>query len=71
MIFPVGAYRVATLVLGAAAAMRRLHYTERSGWGLLSGLVPLIGAIVRPVVMMHDSEPGRYRYGASLKGATA
>jgi uncharacterized membrane protein YhaH (DUF805 family) len=43
-------------------AVRRLHDTGRSGWWLLIGLVPLIGAIVLVVffIIEGDRQPNAY-----------
>ena len=38
---------LAVLVPGIAVAVRRLHDTDRSGWWLLIGLIPLIGWIIQ------------------------
>src|SRR5437899_1593476 len=39
-------YGLAVLIPGIAVSVRRLHDTNRSGWWLLIGLIPLIGVIV-------------------------
>ncbi|MEU5961823.1 DUF805 domain-containing protein [Micromonospora parva] len=62
---------VASLALvlpGLAVAVRRLHDTDRTGWWLLIGLVPLVGAIVLIVFFVSDSTPGANRFGPSPKG---
>ena len=64
-------YVLAVIIPGIAVSVRRLHDTERSGWGLLISFVPLIGAIVLLVFMVQDSKPGQNQYGANPKGATA
>ncbi|MBC7704683.1 MAG: DUF805 domain-containing protein [Rhodoferax sp.] len=46
-----GIFAVATLLPSLAVAVRRLHDTERSGWWLLVGLVPVVGFIVLIVFM--------------------
>ena len=48
MLSPVasGLFSLATLVPSIAAATRRLHDTQRSGWWQLIILVPLLGLIV-------------------------
>lgn len=38
-------YGLATLVPVIAAAVRRLHDMDKSGWWLLVGLIPLVGLI--------------------------
>jgi uncharacterized membrane protein YhaH (DUF805 family) len=52
-----------------AVTVRRLHDTGRSGWWLLIGLVPLVGAIVLLVFYCQDSTPGANEYGPNPKGA--
>ncbi len=66
-----GIYMLAVLIPGIAVSVRRLHDTERSGWWILIGLIPLIGAIVLIVFMVQDSKPGQNQYGANPKDATA
>ena len=66
-----GIYGLAVLIPGIAVAARRLHDTDRSGWWLLIGLLPLIGAIVLLVFMVQDSQPGANQYGPNPKTATA
>jgi uncharacterized membrane protein YhaH (DUF805 family) len=66
-----GIYTLAVLIPSIAVLVRRLHDTERSGWWLLIGLVPLIGSIVLLVFMVQDSKPGQNQYGANPKETTA
>ncbi len=54
------AYSLAALLPGIAAATRRLHDTDRSGWWQLLYFVPLIGAIVLIVFLAQESRPNRY-----------
>lgn len=65
-----GLYSLAVLIPSLAVTVRRLHDTGRTGWWLLIGLIPLIGAIVLLVFMLLDSQPGDNEYGAHPKGAT-
>ena len=55
------------LLPNLAVGARRLHDTGRSGWWLLIGLIPLIGAIVLLVFFVMDSEPDN-EYGPNPKG---
>lgn len=55
------------LVPSLSVGVRRLHDTGRSGWWLLIGLIPLIGAIVLLVFTVQDSEPGDNAYGPNPK----
>ena len=64
-----GLYCVATLLPGLAVAVRRLHDTNRSGWWLLLGLVPVIGAIVLLIFLVQDGQPETNPYGANPKTA--
>jgi len=64
-------YSLAVLIPGIAVSVRRLHDTDRIGWWLLIGLVPLIGAIVLLVFMVQDSKPGQNQYGENPKEVTA
>ncbi|MHC4458274.1 MAG: DUF805 domain-containing protein [Planctomycetota bacterium] len=64
-------YFLAVLIPGIAVSVRRLHDTDRSGWWLLIGLIPLIGAIVLLVFLVQDSKPGENQYGLNPKTETA
>lgn len=64
-------YSLVVLIPGIAVSVRRLHDTDRSGWWLLIGLIPLIGAIVLLVLMAQDSQPGANQYGPNPKTAIA
>ena len=64
-------YALAVLIPALAVSVRRLHDTDRSGWWLLIGLVPLVGAIVLLVFMVQDGTPGDNQHGPNPKGATA
>lgn len=50
-----------------AVAIRRLHDTGRTGWWLLIGLIPIIGAIVLLIFYCTDSQPGENQYGPNPK----
>lgn len=61
---------VSSLVLllpSLGVAVRRLHDTDRRGWWILLGLIPLIGAIVLIVFYALDSTPGHNRFGPDPK----
>jgi|SRR5664279_3025159 len=63
-------YGFAVLIPGVAVSIRRLHDTDRSGWWLLLGLVPLVG-LVLIVFLAEDSNAGTNRYGQNPKLALA
>jgi uncharacterized membrane protein YhaH (DUF805 family) len=50
-----------------AVTVRRLHDTGRSGWWILIGLIPLVGALVLLVFECQDSQSGSNNYGPSPK----
>ncbi len=62
-----GIYSLAILCPGIAVSMRRLHDIGKSGWWVLIGLVPLVGAIVLIVFAAMDSQPGDNQYGPNPK----
>ncbi len=64
-------YSLAILVPSIAVSVRRLHDTERSGWWLLIGLIPLIGTIVLFIFMIQEGKYGENAYGSNPKLATA
>jgi len=59
-----GLFSLAVLIPGIAVGIRRLHDIDRSGWWLLIGLVPLVGAIVLIVFMATRGTAGDNRFGA-------
>jgi len=61
-------YSLAVFVPCLAVGVRRLHDTGRSGWNMLFGLIPFIGAIVLIVFYVLDSQPGTNKYGPNPKG---
>ena len=61
---------LATIVPGIAVGIRRLHDISKSGWFLLSWLIPLVGAIVLIVWFVGDSHPDN-EYGPNPKGVAA
>jgi len=64
-------YSLAMLVPGLSVSVRRLHDTGRSGWWLLVGIVPIVGAIALLVFMAQDGQPGDNEFGANPKSAFA
>jgi len=63
-----GLYCLAVFIPSMAVTVRRLHDTNRSGWWVLIGLIPLIGGIVLLVFTVMDSQPGANRFGPNPKG---
>ena len=50
-----------------AVGIRRLHDTGRSGWWLLIGFIPLIGALVLIYFFILEGTRGPNQYGADPK----
>ena len=65
-----GLYSLAVLLPSLAVGVRRLHDTDRSGWWLLIGLIPLIGGIVLLVFFVLEGTRGPNRFGADPKLAS-
>ncbi len=63
-------FALALLIPSLSVSVRRLHDTDRSGWWLLIGFIPLIGAIVLIVFFVQDSGAGTNRFGSNPKAAT-
>jgi uncharacterized membrane protein YhaH (DUF805 family) len=62
-----GVYSLAVLVPSFAVLARRLHDTDRSGWWILIGIVPLLGALVLMILALFEGDPGENRFGPSPK----
>lgn len=60
-------YSLAVLLPTLALSVRRLHDTNRSGWWMLIGLIPLIGAIVLIIFFILDSQKEENQFGTSPK----
>ena len=60
-------YNLLILIPSLAVAVRRLHDIGKSGWMLLIGLIPLVGAIWLLILLLRDSEAGENKYGANPK----
>ncbi|WP_334189909.1 DUF805 domain-containing protein [Noviherbaspirillum sp.] len=58
-------FYVATLVPSIAAAARRLHDTDRSGWLQLIGLIPILGWIAI-IYFLAQPGTGANRFGAPI-----
>jgi uncharacterized membrane protein YhaH (DUF805 family) len=56
-------YGIAMIVPSIAVAIRRLHDTDKSGWFLLIGLIPLVGAIILLVFYALEGNNGQNMYG--------
>ncbi len=66
-----GLFVLAMLIPSFAVTVRRLHDTDHSGWWLLIGLVPLIGALILLIFMANDSQSDENQYGPNPKASLA
>lgn len=62
-----GLYSLAVLIPSLAVTVRRLHDIDRSGWWILIGLIPLVGAIVLLVFACLEGTRGPNRHGMDPK----
>lgn len=65
-----GLYSLAVLLPSLGVSVRRLHDTNRSGWWLLIGLIPLVGAIVLLVFFVLEGTRGPNRHGVDPKATS-
>lgn len=54
---------LASIIPALAVGVRRLHDVDRSGWWLLIGFVPLIGALLLLYWNVQPGTPGPNRFG--------
>lgn len=64
-------YGLAIFLPSLSVGVRRLHDTGRTGWWMLIGLIPFIGAVVLLIFMIQDSQPTDNQYGPNPKRGTA
>ncbi|HZC27084.1 MAG TPA: DUF805 domain-containing protein [Actinopolymorphaceae bacterium] len=60
-------YNLAVLLPSLAVGVRRLHDTNRSGFWILIGLIPLVGAIILIVFYASPGTQGPNSHGADPK----
>ena len=61
---PIGMiWSLLNIIPGLAVGARRLHDTDRSGWWLLIGLIPIIGWIALIVFLAQRGTSGSNRFG--------
>jgi len=56
-------WSLATIVPSICVAIRRLHDTDRTGWWLLIGLIPLVGALILIFFFVQKGTDGPNRFG--------
>jgi uncharacterized membrane protein YhaH (DUF805 family) len=64
-------YALAVLLPTLGVTARRLHDTDRSGWWMLLGFVPIVGGIVLLVLLALDGTRGPNGHGSDPKGVPA
>lgn len=62
-----GLVTLALLLPNLAVTVRRLHDTNKSGWRVLFGIIPVVGFILLLVWTVQDSDPSSNRFGFSPK----
>lgn len=62
-------FGLAMFLPGLAVTVRRLHDTDRSGWFILLGLIPLVGAIILLIWYCTKGTDGPNRFGPDPLGA--
>jgi uncharacterized membrane protein YhaH (DUF805 family) len=60
-------WSLAIFVPNLAVIVRRLHDTDRSGWNILWGLIPGIGALILLYFYVTEGTRGPNRYGPDPK----
>ena len=58
-----GVFSLAMLLPGISVSIRRLHDVDKSGWLLLIGFIPLIGALVLFYFLAQRGTIGPNRFG--------
>ena len=56
-------YSLAMLIPSIAVSVRRLHDTDRSGWWILIGFIPLIGTLVLLIFYCIGGDPDDNDFG--------
>ena len=64
-------FGLAVLLPGLAVTVRRLHDLDRTGWWILLGLIPLVGAIILIIWFCSKGTDGLNRFGADPLGGLA
>ena len=62
---------IGLILPGLSVAIRRLHDTNRSGWWILIGLIPVIGFIVLIVFYVQQSDAGDNDHGPPMAAPAA
>ena len=60
-------FALGSLIPSLAVTVRRLHDTDKSGWMILLGLIPLVGSIILLVFYCTEGTRGPNRFGPDPK----
>lgn len=58
-----GIWTLITLIPSLAVAVRRLHDSDRSGWMILMGLIPIVGGLILLIFYLTPGTSGPNRFG--------
>ncbi len=64
-------YALAVLIPAIAVSVRRLHDINKTGWWILIGFIPVVGAIVLIIFALLAGTAGDNDYGPDPKAAAA
>lgn len=64
----VGLFSLLIFIPNLALVVRRLHDTERSGWAILFGLIPIVGGLILLFFYISEGTNGPNRFGPDPKG---
>ena len=64
-------YSLAVFIPSLAVTVRRLHDTNRTGWWILIGLIPIIGFIVLLICYLQEGDAAENQYGPPPTEGTA
>ena len=64
-----GLFVLAVFLPYLGVSVRRLHDINRSGWWILIGFVPLVGALLLIYWYVQPGTPGKNDYGSDPKAA--
>jgi uncharacterized membrane protein YhaH (DUF805 family) len=62
---------LALLLPGIMVGIRRLHDTNRVGWWMLIGLIPIVGWIILIIFFVQPGDSGPNQYGPPAQQAAA
>ena len=61
-------FSLAVFIPNLALVVRRLHDTDRSGWAILFGLIPIVGGLILLFFYVSEGTNGPNRFGPDPKG---